>query len=461
VSIIITDPTYLLSGNLDSATTPGAELTIDTTARTIGINPGFGDLPGASDGVTFQALFSAFKLLWKNSPVFIKIPFPFVSITPEQFELVNGWTFLNTASRKAVRTAGWAEKNTSGVITAMWAGIIGLGTLGTTDQPYYLQSATGATTSFAFAGQVNEPVQVYSDPNGDGNTSDGFDFRTFFKPFCREPQKTYTQAQLSDIGVTSMTYIAYRFLLSNGADANVIANDAAILSNTAIYGGINVTTYTTNQVRSIGGVNYNYRTIIDGKGMTAEQIYTKVQYLLRQNTDIDSGPAVTIGKSADALLSWNGTILVTGIGVYIDNFNLNDINREMFTDITAIGRMFPFVATGALVFDPVAISDPNFIYRMYFTSNPGGNYGTANAVLVKDGSGVDISGAAPTGSVPFTIAYDTNTQGGRTAGTDLSVTVVGIGLNTAQFVTATAVITRGIGQNISVTAPLERNYSNV
>jgi hypothetical protein len=94
---------------------------------------------------------------------------------------------------------------------------------------------------------------------------------------------------------------------------------------------------------------------------------------------------------------------------------------------------------------------------MFFTSG----FGTGSAILVEDDNGVDISGTlGGASSVSFTFDYDNNTQGGRTAGTDADVTVVAIGLDTAQYVSATATITRATGQNISLVAPLERNYSN-
>ena len=81
--------------------------------------------------------------------------------------------------------------------------------------------------------------------------------------------------------------------------------------------------------------------------------------------------------------------------------------------------------------------------------------------MVDDNSGTDISGTVGgSASVAFDFDYDGNTQGGRTAGTDANVTVVAIGLNTAQYVAATGTITRATGQNISLVAPLERNYSN-
>jgi hypothetical protein len=57
-------------------------------------------------------------------------------------------------------------------------------------------------------------------------------------------------------------------------------------------------------------------------------------------------------------------------------------------------------------------------------------------------------------------AYDSNVQGGRSAGTDAAVTIVAIGLSTGQYVSTTATITRTTGQNISLVSSLERNYSN-
>jgi hypothetical protein len=458
---IVTDPTFLMAGNLDTAATLGAEVTIDTTAFTIKINPGQGDLPAVSDGVSFQALYSAFKLVWKNSATYLKFKFPFESITPEQFEITNGWTFADTTTRKAIRNSGWAERNSAGAIIAMYAGIISLGTLGATDQPYFqLNNSTTAATNFNFTGSVNEAIQIYSDPNGDGNTADGFDYRTYLKIFAREQQKSYAAAALSDIGVTTMTYIAYRFPLSNASDLKVLATDAALVADTTTYGGITVTYYTVDQVRNIGGTNYNYRILINGNSKTAEQIYTKVQYLLRQNIDIDSGAGTANGKTSDALLKFIGDTLVTSTGVYIDSYNANDTNRLTFTDTTATGRTYPYVAAGNLLFNANLVNDPNAIYSMYFTSTPTGNFGTTNAILVQNSAGSNISGSITSGSIPFSFNYDSNVQGGRTAGTDAAVTVVAIGLTTGQYVLATSTITRATGQNITLTAALERNYNN-
>jgi hypothetical protein len=62
------------------------------------------------------------------------------------------------------------------------------------------------------------------------------------------------------------------------------------------------------------------------------------------------------------------------------------------------------------------------------------------------------------GLYQFSYDYDGDTDGGRTGGTDTGVTLVAIGLKNAQYATATATITKSSNIDITVTAPLERNY---
>lgn len=454
---LITDPSLLLFGNDDLASTPGAELVIDTAARTLQLVPGQGDLTLPSSGATGQALYSALKILWKNSNSLIRYPFPMEAITPEQFEFINGWLPADDTTRKAIRTAGWTERDSAGNILRQYAGVISLGTLGASDQPYFQQEANGAATNFAFTGPVNEAVQIFGDINN-GN----FDRRSFFQVFAREQQKTYAAANLNDIGVSTMTTIVYRFPLGNATDLKVLVDDAGIVADAATYGNIDVTYFSVDQNRSIGGVNYPFRVIINGDGKTAEQIYTKVQQLLRSTGDIDSSAGSVIGRTADSLLRFVGDTLITSRGVYIDNFNSNDTNRITFTDQNDITRIFPFVAAGTIQFNSNLVSDGAAIYRMYFTTLPGANndFGESGAVIVQDSLGSDIAGNITGNSISFTFNYDSNTQGGRSAGTDATVTVVAIGLTTGQYVSTQATITRTTGQNISLVAPLERNFAN-
>lgn len=452
---LITDPDLL---------SQGVEVTFNTSTRRIGLTIG-GNLDAS--GVTLKALYSFTKEEWRTDSNLIKYPFPFTPITDEQFELVNGWDFDTDATRYLIRTGGWAVKDTSGNTTSEWAGIITLGSIETNDQVYFQQAPGGAAANIQLLGPVNQAVQIYSDPNGDGNLVDGFDRRNYMKLFVREWQQLYDTADLVDIGVTSMTYQVYRFPLTTAADLKVTLAETGIDANAdgtadvAPFSGMTITYFGTNQNRSIGGTNYPFRIIINGNNATAEQIYQFVQWSLRKNGDIDAGGGAVNGRTADDLLFFVGDTLKTRTGVYIDNFNAGDTNRITFTDQNGVERTFPFVAALTVNFGANLVADTNAVYRIFFTTNPAGNFGSANALLVNDNSAAPMSGnVSGQSSVTLTFDYDGNVQGGRTAGTDAQITAVAIGLNTGQYVSATGTIARSTSNQISLVAPLERNYAN-
>ena len=112
---------------------------------------------------------------------------------------------------------------------------------------------------------------------------------------------------------------------------------------------------------------------------TAEEIYEKVQYLLRQASDIDSwaGAATVTGKTADELLRFVGDTLEAGqgiptnpngggSGVAIMGFDTNDTNRLVFYDNTGTDRQFPFVAAGTINFNNNLVNDSDPEYWMFF-----------------------------------------------------------------------------------------------
>jgi hypothetical protein len=435
---LITDP-----DNLNQ----GTEITISTSAKTIALAVA-GNL--SNDGVTMQALYSFLKEEWKSDGNLIPYPFPMVSITPEQFEFIEGWVPSNDTTRNLIRSAGWREINDSDAIEREYMGIISLGNIDNTDTAYYAFSTDTSKTDFDFTGPINQAIQTFGD-SSNGNIDKRSDTLTVY---IRAQGKTYGSATSTSIGLTALNYIANRFPLAESADSKVTASDSTI-STTAPYTGMSITYGAVT--RSIGGVSYNFGVVVDGNQGTAEQIYEFVQYSLRLSSDIDAGAGSQDGSLADSLMSFAGEALSTTTGVYIDDFQTNDTNRLSFTDTGGTVRTFPFVAAGTISFNANLVSDSDAIYRMFFTSG----FGTGSALLVDNNSGVDISGTiGGNETIAFDFDYDGNTQGGRTAGTDASVTVVAIGLDTAQYVSATATITRATGQNISLVAPLERNYDN-
>lgn len=236
----------------------------------------------------------------------------------------------------------------------------------------------------------------------------------------------------------------------------------------------------------IGSTYYAFNRLITGGNGTAQQIYNWAQRQLRKTTDINANDSTTInqrsgltvkGNVAELLLEFVGDTLKTKPGLYISGFHADSTNSIKFRDITVDGggvdantylpvtsteRNYPFVATGTLNFSAnlVAESDANTKYTMYF-DNAGGNlFDSANAIIVKNNAGTDITGQITAASISFDFDYDGNVQGGRTAGTDAAVSIVAQGLPGATWVLTTFTITRATSQSITINADDERNYSN-
>ena len=216
-------------------------------------------------------------------------------------------------------------------------------------------------------------------------------------------------------------------------------------------------------------------------GATAEQIYERVQYLLRQNRNVNAiptGSVSVIGKTSDLLLQFVGDTIEAGTlnpvnlasgsngsvsGVLIEGFSSSDTNRLTFRDELGTDRTYPFVAVLTLNFGSNLVADANAKYWVYFTSLPGGSddFGQSGAVIVDDNSNADMSGSISSqSSIQRTFNYDGNVQGGRSAGTDANVTAIAIGLGTGQYVRAAGTIARSTANTLSLVAALERNYSN-
>jgi len=432
------------------------DIVVNTTTKTIRIlTTGSVDDEGATGGVTGQCLYSWLKEEWKTNAEYIKFPFPMEAITPEQFEFIGGWLPFDDATRKLIRTAGWAEKNAAGAVLRQYMGVVSLGTLGATDQPYY-RFGTDSATNFAYQGPVNEGIQIFGNiDNGNFNFTDGDSLDVF----CREQGKTYTSSNNTAIGAPTLTYITYRFPLTNGVDLNIATSDADISTLTP-WTNITVEYFGTDQSRTIGAGSYPFRIIITSDvTATTQQIYEKIQYLLRQDVDIDSGAGTVNGKTAPALLGFVGATLVGAQSVFIDQLNTNFLNSVEYYDQNGVQRLYPFVAAGTINFGANAGSG-DFEYWMFFKFNPTGDYGTATAVIVNDSTSTPITGTYSGSPVPFSFAYDANVQGGRTAGTDAEVVVLGIGLAGGQFISVEQTLARAVGQNILLAPAQERVYTN-
>ena len=253
----------------------------------------------------------------------------------------------------------------------------------------------------------------------------------------------------------------------SGTQVTLISTDTLVTNATDTTAAVNVY---EGFKRSIGGTTYAFNWKVSGNGQGLGSVFQFIQHQLRQTGSIDFGEgldtgAVSRGDITDLLMSFS-TPTGTGLNLYIDDLDANDINNATFQDHSGTARNFPFTAAGNLTFNSNLVDDTNAKYWLFFTNddagdNIGRDYGTEYAIIVDDDTNTDIAGDVTAATIAFTYAYDTNTQrGSASAATDAPVTLVAIGLDTAQFVVSTGTITRATGLTISATAALERNYSN-
>lgn len=458
---IITDPDDL---NI------GTELVIDTAARTIQLLVA-GNL--SADGVTMQALYSKHQDLWLLA-AYQAYPFPLLATDTYGGKYAIGqnadgfadWSFADDATRQLIRNSGWQEFASNGDLLREYICPFSGDGVASGSQPYYFFDGDSSPTDFPYTGPTNVGIQIYGDASN-GN----FDQRASAMTLrVREQGSTFGEALSSSLPglATSLEPVFAPLAMSEETDLNVAATDSAITSN-APYTGMSITFHATAQSRSIGGTSYNFGVIVDANGGTKEEVYEYLQWALRQDADIDAGAGSQNGKLSDAFAVFVGdrldTLEVTnaaggGSGVHIDSLDPNDINDVRYVDNTGTYRTFPFIAAGTLEFNSNLVDDANAVYRMFFATNPAGDYGTANAVTVDDDGGADIAGAVSAASIAWDFDYDGNAQGGRTAGTDASVIVVASGTSGAQWTSQPFTISRATGQTISVSANPNPNYSN-
>jgi hypothetical protein len=431
----IVDPDGLIDSAVNSPGASGNNIYIDPAVRTIRINNGSSSLD--ETGVTGQALYSKLKELWKDDPQsknLIAYPFPMVAITPEQFEFRFGWAPADDSSRGLIRTAGWREYGAdNSTLKREYLGVISLGSIdgsqggagGDQDFPYYAFDTQSSATDFQFAGPVNEAIQTLD--------SSAFDYRTdVLSLYIRQPAKTYDQQNTVGIGIPQGNTIPYnvqRFPLAEGTDLNVTVNDATISTNEGagqkydsadgggpriLYEEVSEASNTFGYTKDLNGGPFQYGIKIyaangtGGDNLTKNEIYSWVQYKLRQDTNIeDSAGAAKIGRLQDRLLEFVGPTLKTlnatnpdggGTGVAVIDFNNTDINDLVFRDSDTVEQTFPFSAVGTLTFsDEIVADSAAAAYSVFYT------YTRATDLTTLDISGVGAAtGAAHLDSAEFT-----------------------------------------------------------
>ena len=444
-----------------------------------------GNLEGENDnGVTWQALYSFIKEEWKNDDNLVKFAFPLISITTEQFEIINTWNLSGSlsdvsASQYLVRDGGWAVVNTSGSNTEEWMNLTTLGSFSSSaDVAYYYQEATtGEIVNSIYPGPINQGIRLYASASDDGQN---FDYRDFFKIYLRVRGATYGFYDLlTEQNLTALTYRKFALPLSTQTDLNISATDDTI-TGSAPYNGMSLEYFTESFTVDFGSGVRPFKVQLDGNSGSLQQIYEWTQYQLRQASNIDSGSNLAqgvTGSVAEELLEFVGATLKTKLqtdvsgsgpgGVNLIGFQSSDTNDLVFVDDSGSENSYPFVAAGNLLFNVNLTDDNDAIYKLFFTNDNAGDdtgrdFGTQDAIIIQDNSDQPITGSVDgSSSIEFNYDYDGNVQrGAASAGEDVPFTGVALGLGTAQYTVVTGTWTRSTANSVNFVAALERNYSN-
>jgi hypothetical protein len=448
----------------------GTNITIDTTAKTFTF---IASADGATtngliakDGVTLQALYSKFIKLWETS-AYNQFPFPMYAIDAlsGQFQFgtdgssFSGWAPANDTTRQMLRDGGWTEFSAAGATNAVYTGIVALASGFPAGSQFYYQKETGGSPiAFTFDDAPNEGIRV------DDTAQD------FFKIYCREPNYTFDDAVLTDVGLTDTGPNKISLPISVTTDLKTYSGGSPILDtamSSAPYSNLSLTYFATDQTGYDIG-SFPFRIVVDNTtaGATLEQIYTWVQFKLRQNSDIDDGAGTVNGQTADTLMYFVGDSLYTTTGVFIDGVTPADLNRVFFLDQNDVERIYPFASAGTLNFNSFLTSGGTGYYRLYFENddagdNAGNDYGTANAITVNDKDDNPIQGTITAASIPFSYDYTNNVQrGAASAGDPAPVVLVAGNIGVAKPVVVTGTsITESKTIVITATAEQDRAYT--
>jgi hypothetical protein len=210
----------------------GTEIVVDTTGpKTIQL-VATGNLsaasPGATSGVTGQAVYSKLVEGWESTLAYRRHSFAIKMYTPNEGEWINAWGPDDATTNELLRDVGMIE--TDGT---WWMGLFTLGDFPSdTDQGYYVQSndLNGTVVNFTYTGEINEMVEI----KGTGGTPDNTSYLGVF--YRTRPNYYDFYEVVSGLQLSALTAKRESIPLSSVVDPNIIESDANIDANTPYTG---------------------------------------------------------------------------------------------------------------------------------------------------------------------------------------------------------------------------------
>ena len=430
--MILQDLDGLVYSTDESALGTSSNVYLDFYNRIIKVRP-YGYM--TDEGVTFQALYGFLKLVvWKESPEtpsFIFPDFPVEAITPEQYEIYNGWK-IDSGSTPYLKSAGLSffgiykyglqdisfdsidnSINSTSTDLSIFSNVAAIHVGGTsnnngdytissvtstkiivnetlTDESsganvileykdnktpqkkymcikslsvdstavlYYQIAEGGTPTNISHPGDANDIIKFY-------DIETGLD-SDYFKLYNRTLEKTYNEADNVSMGYYPLDAKLYYYSLPTITDQNIIHTQTDIEDY-----DIDLRVYTTNQIRQVDGIDYEFNIIIDAKGLTRQQVYEK-ERVWRITDGVVTASDSDVPKNGlllDELVIMEGNTLKTRQGVFIDGLSEKERNDVIFTDVNGVEHQQTLVVYFTFTVSP---NITNYEYRVYQVDNKG------------------------------------------------------------------------------------------
>jgi hypothetical protein len=385
------------------------------------------------------------------------------------YEVINGRKFAST-DRQKIRNSGWIERAANGAVDRIYFGVVSLGEIEPTSQPYYQLTLGGAPIDFAKAGGINESVQVFG-TTANGDTGAGsIDNLFFLTNKVRTFGFNYDQKGLADSGVNEMSGYSTGFALGESPHLTSGAYDLDDVYNDPISPWSGMSLEKLASPITEGGFNEidgDFTWVLNNANDgTLNQCVAFLDALAQTDDDIDSGSETTTnGKRVATWYTYDaqGRIVTRSgadtNGLFIYDLPIADQQRVVFRADDGSLKTYPFQVQVNLNVGPNAAADANAWYHNFYLDGAGGlDYGTPDAVTVNDADGDPVKGNVSSNTIiSYAYDYDGNTQAGLTAGEDKDVVALCEGDGGATQAKTVFTISRDAVVNVTVAPGLETN----
>lgn len=399
------------------------------------------------------------------------------------FSFVNG-VKLDGADRNKIRGSGFIEyANTQDGATdvdRIYHGVLSLVDIQASTVPYWsLVTATDETslqaatwTNFVRLGDINEVVQVFgSTAFGDAGAG-AFDYTTRIL-VVRVRSWGYNPGETT----STLTGIAEFSGFSAGYGVGESLNPSNPYSLADVFGGARIAPWTGMSLEKLAApqvesgfneANGNFTWVLNNTfGGTVQECAAFLDAVTLQGIDVDTGTGSYIGTKGRVWYSRNAagkvvTSSVGGAGMFIEGLSTAEKQNVIMTDNAGTTKTYPYFPEVQVTVGPAALADANAWYHLFYADGAAGaDFDTASAVAVRNSAGTAVKGNIQAnqvgGKVSFAYAYDTDVDGGLTAGADKNIVVIVEGDGGAAQAITYATITRSPVVSITCAPPSDNN----